>query len=137
MAGLIRGLPPGGAASHLEGMIDARRFLLAAALLAAPLLPAAPAEARGGVSFGVGIGTGYPYYPAYPYDPFPYAYSVPVVPAVPYVAPYPAYAPPARPLGQACYAGAYVCPLERAAPAGDACACPARGGQSAWGRVGG
>ena len=51
--------------------------------------------------------------------------------------PAPTAGTPAAPAGQACYAGAYVCPLERPAPAGDACSCPARGGQRAWGRVGG
>jgi hypothetical protein len=43
-------------------MMDARRIVLAAALLASPLLLTAPAEARGGVSFGIGIGV--PVYPA-------------------------------------------------------------------------
>ncbi|HEY8614019.1 MAG TPA: hypothetical protein VIL69_22390 [Roseomonas sp.] len=116
-------------------MIDVRRLLLAAALLASPLIPTAPAEAQ--VSFGIGIGPAYPVYPAYPY---PYAYPPP--PPAYYVPPYPAYAPPypsyaPRPAGQTCYAGAYICPLERPLPAGDACACPAQNGRRAWGRVGG
>lgn len=83
---------------------------------------------------------GVPVYPAYPYPYPPPAYYAPPFPAYPapyppYPPPYPAYVAP-RPAGQACYAGAYVCPLDRPLAAGDACACPARNGQRAWGRVG-
>ncbi|MBP0443783.1 hypothetical protein J8J14_03235 [Roseomonas sp. SSH11] len=111
-------------------MRQARRPFLAVALMALPLLSAGTAAAQ--VSFGIGIG------PAYPVYPYPYAYPPP--PAW-YVPPFPAYAPPPayvapRAAGQACYAGAYICPLERPVPAGDACACPARNGGRAWGRVG-
>lgn len=117
-------------------MSTARRILLAA-LAASPLLLPPPAEARGGVFLGFGVGV--PVYPAYPY--FPPAYYPPAVyPAYPgYAAPYPVAPPPyvpVRPAGQSCYAGAYVCPLDRPVAAGDACSCPARGGQRAWGRVG-
>ena len=123
-------------------MNTARRILLAAALAASPLLLSPSAEARGGVFLGFGVGV--PVYPAYPYYPpgyYPPAYYPPTVyPAYPgYAAPYPV-APPAyvapRPAGQACYAGAYVCPMDRPVAAGDACSCPAQGGQRAWGRVG-
>ena len=105
-------------------MSKVRRILLAAALLASALPLSVPAEARGGVFLGFGVGV--PVYPAYPYAYPPPAYYVP---------PYPAYAAP-RPAGQACYAGAYVCPLDRPMAAGDACGCPAMNGQRAWGRVG-
>jgi hypothetical protein len=121
-------------------MINAKRLALAAALMALPPLLAAPAEARGGVHFGIGIGIpAYPAYPVYPAYPYPYAYPPPAY----YAPPYPAYVPPGpypysvpQPAGQACYAGAYVCPLDRAATPGDACACPSRDGRRAWGRVG-
>ncbi|WP_052401311.1 hypothetical protein [Muricoccus aerilatus] len=116
-------------------MSKVRRILLVAALLASALPLSAPAEARGGVFLGFGVGV--PVYPAYPYAYPPPAYYVPPYPAyaAPYPAPYTAYVAP-RPVGQACYAGAYVCPLERPMAAGDACACPAMNGQRAWGRVG-
>nr|MCV4207259.1 hypothetical protein [Roseomonas sp. SXEYE001] len=121
-------------------MIDVRRLVLATALMASPLLLSGPAEARGGVSFGIGIGV--PIYPAYPvYPAYPYAYPVPPPPPPYYIPPYPAYAPPPaypvpRPPGQTCYAGAFICPLDRNLSAGDACGCPAPNGQRAWGRVG-
>ncbi|WP_159349195.1 hypothetical protein [Roseomonas harenae] len=123
-------------------MMVARRIALAAALLASPLILTAPADAHGGASFGIGIGV--PVYPAYPaYPAYPYAYGYPVVPPPAYYAPpFPAYAPPPpaysvpRPPGQTCYAGAYVCPLDRNLSAGDACGCLAPNGQRAWGRVG-
>lgn len=116
-------------------MSKAGRILLASALAASALLPAGPAEARGGVVLGFGVGV--PVYPALPYPYPPPAYYAPPFPAypTPYAPPYPAYTAP-RPAGQACYAGAYVCPLDRPLAAGDACACPARNGQHAWGRVG-
>lgn len=108
-----------------------RRLLVAAALAMPPLLLAAPAGAQ--VSFGFGFGPAYPVFPAYPY-----AYAPPpgwVVPAYPAYPPPPSYLVP-RPPGQTCYAGAYVCPLDRTLAAGDACGCPAGNGQRAWGRVG-
>ncbi|SHJ36036.1 hypothetical protein SAMN02745194_02404 [Roseomonas rosea] len=118
-------------------MTELRRLFLAAALAALPFLSTAPAEAQ--VTFGFGFGPAYPVYPAYPY-PYPYAYPVP--PPAWTVPPYPAYAPPPvvvvppRPPGQTCYAGAYICPLDRTLSAGDACGCPAPNGGRAWGRVG-
>jgi hypothetical protein len=142
-------------------MMDLGRLLLATALVASPLLMQ-PAPAAAQVSFGIGIGT-YPAYPVYPAYPYPYAYYPP--PPVYYVPPYATYVPPppayspapgatapgttapgttgpisASPHGttaqRACYAGAYVCPLDRNLTAGDACGCPTPSGQRAWGRVG-
>jgi len=109
-----------------------RLALLAAA--AAMLLPAAAqAYWRGGVFFAVP-----PFYvappPAYYYPPPAYYYP----PA--YAAPSPAYAAPADTgsgppaPGGACYAGQWVCPLDRATPSGDSCSCPASGGRI-WGRA--
>ena len=40
------------------------------------------------------------------------------------------YAPPPRPAGDACYAGAYVCPLDRPGPAGAPCSCPTNSGRA-------
>ncbi|HWL80897.1 MAG TPA: hypothetical protein VNR89_08090 [Roseomonas sp.] len=113
------------------------RLLLAALLLT---LATAPVMARGGIWFGFGGGYAYPppygwprpYYPR----PYPYYYGPPyygppsyyVVPPVPYSRP--------PPYGWACYAGPYVCRLDRPVPLGAPCSCPAGGGTQAWGRVG-
>jgi hypothetical protein len=44
----------------------------------------------------------------------------------------PAYPPP--PPGQTCYAGPYICPLDRPTPAGADCYCPTNDGR-AYGRA--
>ena len=64
----------------------------------------------------------------------------PPVVIVPYVAPPVYYAAPppvyySRPLGQACYAGPYVCPLEQAGPVGSQCSCPTNQNSRSWGQV--
>jgi hypothetical protein len=107
--------------------------VLLLALAGATLMPAA-AQAwwRGGVFFGFPpVYVGPP--PVYYYPPAP----VYVGPPVTYAAP-PAYSAPSNsgpPLaGQACYAGQWVCPLDRPTPSGNACSCPANGGLS-WGRA--
>ena len=41
----------------------------------------------------------------------------------------------ARPAGEACYAGPYVCPLDQPGPLGAPCSCPTNGGR-AGGRIG-
>ncbi|MDJ0388676.1 hypothetical protein QMO56_11185 [Roseomonas sp. E05] len=109
--------------------------LLPATLLLA--LAAGSALARGGVWIGIGPGYTYPppygwspppYYPPPYYGPPPTYYAVPVVPY---------YPPPAYgTAGQACYAGPYMCQLDRPEPVGAPCSCPAKGGGRAWGRVG-
>lgn len=109
--------------------------LLAASLLTA--LGASPALARGGVWFGLGVGSGYPLYPA---EPYPYYAPYPYPPAYAPAYPPPAYlpAPPvvtARP-GQACYAGPVMCQLGEPGYVGQACSCPVRPGERAWGQVG-
>jgi len=82
-----------------------RTFALGAALAVAAVTAAlapAPAEARGFVSFGVGVPLGPAYYPpppAYYYYPPP-AYYAP--PPVAYAPPPPVAAAPVEPTGQHC-----------------------------------
>ena len=54
----------------------------------------------------------------------------------PVYGPAPVYAPPQQyaPAGQACYAGAYVCPLDRPTQSGAPCSCPTNQGR-AYGRA--
>lgn len=105
--------------------------LIAAA--AALLLSALPAQAwvRQGPHWGVGVYVGPPVIYAPPPPVYYYAPPRPV-----YVVPPPVYvAPPHRPVyagpaGQACYAGAWVCPLDRPAGIGASCSCPTNGGRA-------
>ena len=70
---------------------------------------------------------------------FGFAPPVYVGPPVVYVGPPVAYAPgpvyaapgPGGPAGPACYAGAYVCPLDNPGPTGAACTCPTNNGRVA------
>jgi hypothetical protein len=49
--------------------------------------------------------------------------------------PYGHYHPPPPPVAEeGCYAGAYVCPLDRPAVVGEPCGCPTAQG-TAWGRA--
>lgn len=104
-----------------------------------------PASAwwRGGVAIGIvppPLYFGGPVYappPVY-YAPPPVYYAAPPAyyapPPVVY-APPPFYvAPPSR-YSSTCYAGAYSCPMQNAAPAGSPCSCPANQGR-AYGRAG-
>ncbi len=123
-------------------MIATRSALFRAALLVlvgALLFPAsAHAWWRGGVYFGFPPVVIAPP-PAYYYAPPPVYYAPPPVYASP-----PSYSPPAyaygapsnsaqAPAGQACYAGPWVCPLERPAASGSSCYCSANG-ERVWGR---
>ena len=75
--------------------------------------------ARGGVYFGFAP-------PIYIGPPVVYA-GPPVV-----YAPPPGYAVPApgpAPIGQSCYAGAYICPLDNPGPVGSPCTCPTNTGR--------
>jgi hypothetical protein len=118
-----------------------RRGTVAAALLATLAAPL-PAHAwwRGG-GFGVGLAAGTLFGLAVPALTAPgYYYPPPVYYAPPpvYYAPPPAYAAPgyvAPASGQGCYAGAYVCPLDRPSPVGSPCSCPSNQGR-AYGRTG-
>jgi hypothetical protein len=102
-----------------------------------------PAQAR--VFIGVGIpffGPGF--YPPPVYYPPP-AYYAPPPPTYYTPPPSTAYAPSqgytpgpvAAPSGsgQACYAGAYICPMDRPAASGGSCYCAGNGGQKVWGRA--
>ena len=119
------------------------RRVFAAALLAlgASLVPVPAAQAR--VFLGVGFGFGFPVFG--PYYPF---YAPPVVVAPPPVVyarppaaygygttvPY-AYTPPGHAAAPRCFAGAYICPLDRPGVVGGPCSCPTDTGR-APGRVG-
>ena len=104
------------------------RLLVAAALCGGVMAPAAANAwgwhggwgggwgGRGGVYFGFAP-------PVYIGPPVIYA-GPPVV----YAPGPPVYAAPAA-TGQACYAGAYVCPLDNPGPAGAPCTCPANVGR--------
>ena len=103
-----------------------RRVGLAALGLALAMAVPSAAHAwwRGG-----GIGFGFGFMPFAPfYGPPAYYYPPPV-----YYPPSTYYTPPSA--GQACYAGAYVCPLDVPAPQGAPCSCPTNTGR-AGGRVG-
>lgn len=116
-------------------MTATRSALFRVALLglaAAALLPAtAQAYWRGGVWFGLpGVYMAPP--PLYVAPP-PVYMAPPVYAAPPYAyAPAPSYNAPAP--AQACYAGPWVCPLERPAAVGTSCAC-AGNGQTVWGQA--
>jgi hypothetical protein len=101
--------------------------ILSALAIAGAMVAPKPAEARIGVGVFVGpsVVVGPPvygfYYPVPVYYPRP-VYFYPPVPA------------PA-PAGYTCYAGPYVCPLDKANPVGGPCACPSYGGASVAGTV--
>nr|WP_294506105.1 hypothetical protein [uncultured Rhodopila sp.] len=114
------------------------RFAAGVALCAiTACLSASSADARVFVGIGVGVpfyGYGPGFYPAPYYYPPPVYYPPPPV----YYTPPPAYAPApaAQPgTGQTCYAGAYVCPMDRPVAPGAGCYCPGNGGQRVWGRA--
>ena len=99
-------------------------------------LAVSPADA--GVFVGVGIpfyGPGFygpGYYPSPYYYPPP-AYYPPPPPVV--YAPPQDYSPAHTGAGQMCYAGAYVCPMDRPVATGGGCYCLGNGGQHVWGRA--
>jgi len=95
----------------------------------------APAQAR--VWVGVGIpfwGPGF-YPPPYYYPPPAYYPPPPPVVYAPPPQSYGQQAPMAAPGGQSCYAGPYVCPMDRPVGSGTSCYCPGNGGQRVWGRA--
>jgi len=73
---------------------------------------------------------GYGWRPGFFIGIAPPAYYPPPVyyPRPAYYAPPPVYYPQ-RTTGQACQAGAYVCPLDRPGPIGSPCSCPANRGR--------
>jgi hypothetical protein len=115
-------------------MLVLRRAAVAMALCAAMVgLAGSPAQAR--VFVGIGfpfIGPGY--YPAPYYYPPPPVYYAP--PPVMYAPPPPQnYSQAPSGGGQTCYAGSYVCPMDRPVATGGSCYCPGNGGQRVWGRA--
>lgn len=123
--------------------VSARRSFVAAVLAAGALLASIPvAQAR--VFVGFGFGFGFPAFgPYYPYSyypppvvvaPPPVVYAPPPVAYGPYGPPV-AYAPPGYGVAPRCFAGAYVCPLDRPGVVGGPCSCPTNTGR-APGRVG-
>jgi hypothetical protein len=116
-----------------------RRLAVAIALCATFVgLAASPAAARVFVGIGLGVPFGGFYPPPYYYPPPPPYYGSPPPPVV--YAPPPQYPLPQQATGpgdggQACYAGAYVCPMDHPIAAGGSCYCPGNGGQRVWGRA--
>jgi hypothetical protein len=79
------------------------------------------------VAFGFGLGA---------IAVAPYYYAPPYYPPVYYTPPQTYYQPPPRGYsqaqgggGQSCYAGAYVCPMDRPVTTGASCYCPGNNGQ--------
>jgi hypothetical protein len=112
-----------------------RRATVAMVLCAAVAgLTANPAHAR--VFVGIGIpfyGPGY--YPPPVYYPPPPVYYAPPPPVV-YAPPPQTYSQAPAPYGgQTCYAGAYVCPMDRPVAPGGSCYCLGNGAQRVWGRA--
>jgi uncharacterized membrane protein len=101
-------------------------FIIAAAALLVTPRPAL-AWRHGGWGPGIVIGIPPPVMapPGY-YDGPPAGY---------YDGPPPGYYSVPQPLGQACYAGPYVCPLDEPGPLGAPCSCPTERGR-AGGRIG-
>jgi hypothetical protein len=119
----------------ISGFPTVRRHPIALAafsgLLAGALALPGPARARVWVGFGFPFYFGPPaYYPPPVYYPPPAYYPPP-----PYYPPPAAYTPGyGTPPGQACYAGATVCPMERPVGSGSACYCTTAQGR-VWGRA--
>ncbi|HEY2131360.1 MAG TPA: hypothetical protein VGH36_00040 [Acetobacteraceae bacterium] len=90
-----------------------------------------PAEARVFVGIGVPL-FGPAFYPPPVYYPPPPVYYPP--PPVVYAPPSQSYMPQHDQSGQACYAGAYSCPMDHPVATGSSCYCLGNGGQRIWGR---
>ena len=104
------------------------------ALAGVPLLPAgAQAGWRGGLYFGLPPVVIAPPPPVYYYPPPPVFVGPPPVYEAPPAAFPQSYGGPPPP-GTACYAGQWVCPLDRPTASGDSCACPTASGRL-WGRA--
>jgi len=91
----------------------------------------APATAHARVFIGVGVPFFYgpAYVPPPVYYPPPYYYAPPPVVYTPPQAYAPAQASEPSGSGQTCYAGQYVCPMDRPVPSGSGCYCIGNGGQ--------
>ncbi|MFL5255832.1 MAG: hypothetical protein ACJ8AI_23630 [Rhodopila sp.] len=116
-----------------------RRAFAVSAVAAATLCCPPPAQARVFVGVGVGVPFFGPWVPPPVYYPPPVFYAPPPV----YYTPPQAYAPPsgsqaaagATASRQSCYAGAYVCPMDRLVPSGATCWCAANNGQRVFGQA--
>jgi hypothetical protein len=99
-------------------------------------LTGSAAQARVFVSIGVPFYGPAFYPPPVYYAPPPIYYPPPPVtyapPPITYAPPQ-AYSPQAG--GQACYAGAYSCPMDHPVAPGGSCYCLGNGGQRVWGRA--
>ncbi len=96
--------------------VTSRAGLLAALAVASMTVAASPSQAR--VFIGIGV-------------PPPVYYTPP--PAQSAAAP--AYSPAPSGEGQSCYAGPYVCPMDRPVASGGPCYCIGNGGQRVSGRA--
>lgn len=111
--------------------------------LCATFMMVATESARARVFVGVGFGV--PFYgPGYfappPFYPPPVYYAPPPMyypspPPVVYTPPPPVYSRAPSASGQSCYAGSYVCPMDRPVAAGAGCYCLGNGGQRISGRA--
>jgi hypothetical protein len=117
------------------------RWIAASFMLCAAAFTLCSAAANARVFVGVGVGV--PFYGYGPgFYPAPYYYPPPVYyppPPIYYTPPPPQVytpAPAAQPgTGQACYAGPYMCPMDRPVAPGASCYCLGNGGQRVWGRA--
>jgi hypothetical protein len=117
-------------------MQSLRRITVAIALCAA-FVGLAPSPANARVFVGIGVpffGPGF-YPPPYYYPPPAYYPPPPVM----YAPPPQVYAPPQAMApsgaGQSCYAGPYICPMDRPVATGGNCYCLGNGGGHVWGRA--
>jgi len=112
-----------------------RQTTVVVALCAAMVgLTVSPAHAR--VFIGIGIPFyGPAFYPPPVYYPPPPAYYAPPTVYAPPQSYTPSAAAEPSGAGQACYAGPYVCPMDRPVATGGSCYCQGNGGQRVWGRA--
>ncbi len=117
--------------------VTSRAGLLAALAVASMTVAASPSQAR--VFIGIGVPYFGPYYVPPPvYYPPPAYYAPPPVyytPPPAQSAAAPAYSPAPSGEGQSCYAGPYVCPMDRPVASGGPCYCIGNGGQRVSGRA--
>lgn len=98
-----------------------RKILLGTFAAALTLgLIAVPHEAQAWWRGGYGYGGGFAFFGPRVYIGPPVVYAPPQV----YYAPAPVYA------ARGCFAGAYVCPLERPSPINATCSCPTNNGRA-------
>lgn len=94
----------------------------------------ATAQARVFFGFGMPLYYGPPVYAPPPVYYPPPAYYAPPPPVVYAPPPAQTYTPYPGGAGQSCYAGAYVCPMDRPVSPGSGCYCTVNGSR-VWGRA--